>query len=225
MEIASFLKLLSKNDGFGCGFFVFGRFSQILNFFFLCCFLIVGLKFLHFKVPSSLFCTNNNDGFVSKSYLFAGFDKKKKPLVLHCDHLLLREGVDLIKNRDSIEALLETELDEEEESPSLRDDEDKVFDVITLRKMVKRERKLGEIMKTEVEKERRASEEAAEEAMAMILKLRMEKNAVEMEAKQYKRIYEQKQIYDQQVIQALQWMLTKLDDEEEVEVEEEKIQD
>ncbi|VVA91751.1 unnamed protein product [Arabis nemorensis] len=84
--------------------------------------------------------------------------------------------------------------------------------------MVKRERKRGDCMKIELEKERLAAESAAEEAMAMLLKLRMEKSSVEMEAKQYKRVAEQKQIYDQQVIQSLQWMLMKLDDEDKIEI-------
>lgn len=263
MEIASFLKLLSETDGFGCGIFVSGFFSQFFCFVFLCLLLLLGLKFIFFK-GTSLFvqylekkihrislkteccnsldrehkdCYNNknsNNGFVSKSNLVDGLDQKK-PIILHwstdpadglslrkscenCDHLLLRDGIDLSKNRDITVALSETELEEknnhgedEEESRS-QSDEDQVFDVITLRKMVKRERKRGGRMKLELEKERRAAESAAGEAMAMLLKLRMEKSVVEMEAKQYKRVAEQKQVYDQQVIQSLQWMLMKLDE-------------
>ncbi|XP_010477001.2 PREDICTED: uncharacterized protein LOC104756160, partial [Camelina sativa] len=180
-------------------------------------------------------CKNN--GFVSDSKLVDGLDRKKKPIILHwssdssadvlscenCDRLLLRDdGLDHIKNRDSTAALTETELDEknhqesedEEESRFRSDDEeDQVCNVITLRKMVKRERKRGDCMKKELEKERRAAESATEEAMAMLLKLRMEKSVVEMEAIQYKRVAEQKQLYDQEVIQSLQWMLMKLDDD------------
>ncbi|KAL1214326.1 Protein FLOURY 1-like [Cardamine amara subsp. amara] len=273
MEITSFLKLLSQTDGFGCGIFVFGCFSQFFNFVFLCCLLLLGLKFLFFK-GTSLFvqylekiyrispkieccntfdrvrdhkdCNNNsnNNGFVSKSNLVDGLDQKK-PIIFHwntdsadglsllkktnkscetCDLLfLLRDGIDLSKNRDSSTvALLETELDEknneesEDEESRSRSDEDQVFDVITLRTMVKRERRRGDCMRIELEKERRAAESAAEEAMAMLLKLRMEKSVVEMEAKQYKRVAEQKQVYDQEVIQSLQWMLMKLDDEEKI---------
>ncbi|ESQ34978.1 hypothetical protein EUTSA_v10008550mg [Eutrema salsugineum] len=185
--------------------------------------------------------TDCNNGFVSKSYLVDALDQKK-PIILHwssdctnglslrqkmkksceiCDHLLLRDELDdLSKNRDTTAALSERELEqesEEEESRSPSDSEDQVFDVITLKKMVKRERKRGDFMKIELEKERRAAESAAEEAMAMLLKLRMEKSVVEMEAKHYKRVAEQKQVYDQEVIQSLQWMLTmKLDDEEKI---------
>ncbi|CAA7032448.1 unnamed protein product [Microthlaspi erraticum] len=250
MELASFLKLLTKTDGFGCGIFVFGCFSQILNLLFLFCFLFLGLKFLLFKAPSLFFqnlekiypispkiescnsfdreqtdCINN--GFVQKKpiILYGSSDsadglslrKKTNKISESCDNLLLlRDGSE---NRDATTEL-EEESHEEEESRSLSD-EDQVFDVITLRNMVKRERKRGDSMKMELEKERRAAESAAEEAMAMLLKLRMEKSGVEMEASQYKRESEQKQVYDQELIQSLQWMLTKHDDDD----EEQKIQD
>ncbi|KAL9306542.1 Protein FLOURY 1 [Arabidopsis thaliana] len=266
MEITSFLKLLSQTDGFGFGIFVIGCSSQFFNLVFLCCLLLLGLKFLSFK-GTSLFLqylekinrispnieffnsfnrehkdcnnnnNNNNNNFISKSHLADGLDQKK-PIILHwssdstnrlswenCDLLLLRDGLDHIQNRENTVALSETELDEknhhgeeeesedEEESQS-QNDEDQLLDVITLRTMVKRERKRGDYMKKELEKERRAAESAAEEAMAMLLKLRMEKSVVEMETKQYKRVAEQKQVYDQEVIQSLQWMLMKLDDDE-----------
>ncbi|KAG7597459.1 GTD-binding domain [Arabidopsis suecica] len=257
MEIASFLKLLSETDGFGFGIFVFGCSSQFFNLVFLCCLLLLGLKFLFFKgtslfvhylekiyrISSKIEGFNsfdrehkdcNNNGFISKSNLVDGLNQKK-PIILHwssnsanglsCENgdlLLLRDAIDLSKNRDSTAAFEEKsnhgeeeESKDEEESQS-RSDEDQVFDVITLRKMVKRERKRGDCMKKELEKERRAAESAAEEAMAMLLKLRMEKSVVEMEARQYKRVAEQKQVYDQQVIQSLQWMLMKLDDEDKI---------
>lgn len=242
MGFASFLNLSSKVDGFGCGFFVFCSFSQILNLFFLVCLLALSLKFLLFKCPSSFLqsleklhrvspkiecCSsfdqdNNRDGFGSKYCLVDELDQKKAS-ILHwdpdsadelkkscenCDKLLLSDELNLRANRDTAPALSETEESEDEEESR----EDQVFDVITLRKMVKRERKRGDGLKKELEKERRAAESAAEEAMAMLLKLRLEKSTVEMEANQYKRVAEQKQVYDQEVIQSLQWMLMKLDD-------------
>ncbi|CAH8381371.1 unnamed protein product [Eruca vesicaria subsp. sativa] len=236
MGFASILNFLSEVDGFGCGFFVFGCFSQILNLFLLFCLLVLSLKFLLFKCPSSFVqslekiyrvspkikcCSsfdqdNNRDVLCSKPCLVDELDQNK-PVILqwnrkktnesceNCDQLLLSDRT----NRDTARSLSETEESEDEEESR----EDEVFDVITLRKMVKRERKRGDGLKTELEKERRAAESAAEEAMAMLLKLRMEKNAVEMEACQYKRVAEQKQVYDQEVIQSLQWMLMKLDDD------------
>ncbi|CAA0217361.1 unnamed protein product [Arabidopsis thaliana] len=230
MEITSFLKLLSQTDGFGFGIFYLEKINRISP----------NIEFFNSFNREHKDCNNNNNnnnGFISKSHLADGLDQKK-PIILHwssdstnrlswenCDLLLLRDGLDHIQNRENTVALSETELDEknhhgeeeesedEEESQS-QNDEDQLLDVITLRTMVKRERKRGDYMKKELEKERRAAESAAEEAMAMLLKLRMEKSVVEMETKQYKRVAEQKQVYDQEVIQSLQWMLMKLDDDE-----------
>ncbi|XP_074575545.1 uncharacterized protein LOC141831990 [Curcuma longa] len=50
----------------------------------------------------------------------------------------------------------------------------------------------------ELEKERSAAASAADEAMAMIFRLQEEKSAVQMEARQYKRIAEEKSAYDEE---------------------------
>lgn len=86
-------------------------------------------------------------------------------------------------------------------------DEDKVFDVLSLRKMVKMERRRANAARLELEKERMAAATAADETMAMILRLQNEKSLVEMEANQYKRLAEEKQLHDQEVIQSLQWLV------------------
>ncbi|XP_010527019.1 PREDICTED: uncharacterized protein LOC104804423 isoform X2 [Tarenaya hassleriana] len=92
-------------------------------------------------------------------------------------------------------------------------DEDQIFDVITLRKMVKRERKRGESLDAELEKERVAASSAAEESMAMLLRLQSEKSMVEMEAEQYKRIAKQKQDYDQEMVRELKWLVMEHEEE------------
>ncbi|CAI9772701.1 unnamed protein product [Fraxinus pennsylvanica] len=56
------------------------------------------------------------------------------------------------------------------------------FDITELRKQVKIERKRANTAYAELEKERAASATAAEEAMAMILRLWNEKSVIEMEA-------------------------------------------
>ncbi|CAH9111259.1 unnamed protein product [Cuscuta europaea] len=61
--------------------------------------------------------------------------------------------------------------EEEEEEKEDGNGEDKVFDVFTLRKMVKSERRKAKCAEVELEKERMASGSAAEEAMDMILHL------------------------------------------------------
>ncbi|XP_010530671.1 PREDICTED: uncharacterized protein LOC104807189 [Tarenaya hassleriana] len=180
-----------------------------------------------------------NDGFVKNPRNVDGFDRKgmislwkidaaaksgrkKKFSTRFCSECELHDGFGRKKNMTGeernrgVSALPETEIDENDDVAREKDneegfpsDEDEVVDVITLRKMVKRERNRGDSLYTELEKERVAAASAAEEAMAMLLRLQSEKSSVEMEAKQYKRIAEQKQIYDQEVIQGLQWMVTK----------------
>lgn len=88
-------------------------------------------------------------------------------------------------------------------------DEDEEFDVMTLRKLVKTERQRANAANAELEKERMAAASAAEETMAMILRLQSEKSSIEMQANQYRRLAEQKQQYDQHVIRSLQWIVMK----------------
>lgn len=59
----------------------------------------------------------------------------------------------------------------------------------------------------ELEKERNAAASAADEAMAMILRLQEEKATVEMEARQYQRIIEEKSAYDAEEMNILKDIL------------------
>ncbi|XP_051217696.1 protein FLOURY 1 [Lolium perenne] len=78
-----------------------------------------------------------------------------------------------------------------------------------LRRRLARERRLKEVALEELEKERRAAASAADEAMAKIACLRNEKALVEREARQFREMAQQKQMYDRQVIESLQWMISK----------------
>ncbi|KAK4769038.1 hypothetical protein SAY86_027188 [Trapa natans] len=78
--------------------------------------------------------------------------------------------------------------------------EDRVSDEMLLRKLVKSERQRAEAALAELEKERSAASTAAEEAMLMILRLQGERSSIEIEAKQYRRLAEEKQMHDQEVI-------------------------
>ncbi|KAK7331771.1 hypothetical protein VNO80_28511 [Phaseolus coccineus] len=89
--------------------------------------------------------------------------------------------------------------------------EDELFDVMSLRRMVKAERQRLNAACAEIEKERGAAASAAEEAMAMILRLQSEKSAVEIQAKQFRRVVEQKQEYDLEVIESLQWTVEQVE--------------
>ncbi|KAH7575525.1 hypothetical protein JRO89_XS02G0133700 [Xanthoceras sorbifolium] len=87
------------------------------------------------------------------------------------------------------------------------------FDVIALRRSVKIERERASMACMEVDKERMAAASAADEAMAMILRLQNEKSAIEIEANQYRRLAEKKQEFDKEVIQSLQWIIMRHESE------------
>ncbi|XP_051133246.1 uncharacterized protein LOC127252904 [Andrographis paniculata] len=65
----------------------------------------------------------------------------------------------------------------------------------------------------ELEKERNAAATAADEAMAMILRLQEEKAAIEMEARQYQRILEEKSVYDAEEMTILKEILIRREKE------------
>ncbi|KAJ4841745.1 hypothetical protein Tsubulata_003031 [Turnera subulata] len=74
----------------------------------------------------------------------------------------------------------------------------------------------------ELEKERSAAASAADEAMAMILRLQEEKSLIEMEARQYQRMKEEKSAYDLEEMSILKEILLRREKEKhflEVEVE------
>lgn len=113
----------------------------------------------------------------------------------------------ILENRLMIE-----KYDEDEECVEEGDDghechdEDKECDVERLRMLVKIERERAKAASVELEKERMAAATAAEETMAMILRLQNEKSVIEMEAHQYRRLAEEKQLHDQEVIESLRWI-------------------
>lgn len=92
-------------------------------------------------------------------------------------------------------------------------DADQVFDVMLLRKMVKAERQRANSSHSELEKERMAAASAADEAMSMILRLQNEKSSLQMQVNQLQRLSEEKQLYDQDLIHSLQWIILKHESE------------
>ncbi|XP_017190407.2 protein FLOURY 1-like [Malus domestica] len=79
--------------------------------------------------------------------------------------------------------------------------------------MVKVERRRRNEARVELEKERMAAASAAEEAMAMILRLQNEKSCTEIQAKQYRQMAEQKQQYDEVMFRSMQWIIMKHESE------------
>ncbi|KAE9448370.1 hypothetical protein C3L33_19718, partial [Rhododendron williamsianum] len=101
--------------------------------------------------------------------------------------------------------------DESKEQELVNVDEE--VDVMALRELVNIERQGADAVYLELEKERNAAATASEEAMAMVLRLQNEKSLIDMEAKQYRRLAEEKQIHDQEVIQSLRWIVMKHESE------------
>ncbi len=98
---------------------------------------------------------------------------------------------------------------------------DKSREAVNLEESLQAER--GEALAAiylELEKERNASATAANEAMGMIARLQEEKAAVVMEARQFRRLVDEKSMHDQEAIEYLQKVLAN-SEEEKSELEEE----
>ncbi|KAL2485992.1 Uncharacterized protein Adt_30748 [Abeliophyllum distichum] len=78
-----------------------------------------------------------------------------------------------------------------------------------LKRALEEERAAGLALYHELEKERSAAATAADEAMAMILRLQEEKASIEMEARQYQRILEEKSAYDAEEMNILKEILVR----------------
>ncbi|KAG6406741.1 hypothetical protein SASPL_134350 [Salvia splendens] len=87
------------------------------------------------------------------------------------------------------------------------DDEGVESDIRALGELLKIEHQKVNDLQAELVKERAASATAAEEAMAMILRLQSEKSLLEREYSQHRRLAEEKQIHDQHVIRSLQLLV------------------
>ena len=144
------------------------------------------------------FCLKNGE-FGSLTFLMSSNSSTK-------DDLLVSKEVANSHGDVKAKEVLEDGNEEDEEECY---DEDEEFDVMALRKMVKIERQRANAADAELEKERMAAASAAEEAMAMILRLQSVKSSTDMQANQYRRMAEQKQQYDQEVIRSLQWIVMK----------------
>ncbi|MCD7457454.1 hypothetical protein HAX54_035102 [Datura stramonium] len=228
MDCVESLRRLSLNADVGFGFLVFGWFGQVYKVLGLFLLFGLGLRVLQFswycKGWNRLLCDfcgrsgELRNGCCSEN----DFDGKCSAKMMFCKsgllRLLMNSNLKEEKNEtrnggslvsDKVECVSDHEDldDEKEEHEKECYDEDKVFDVLSLRKIVKIQRRRENAARLELEKERMAAATAAEETMAMILRLQNEKSLVEMEANQYKRLAEEKQLHDQEVIQSLQWLV------------------
>ncbi|OMO63467.1 hypothetical protein COLO4_32417 [Corchorus olitorius] len=221
MDSVSCLKFFTQSELFGCGFLLFGRFSHVFNVVGLVLMFGLGLKFLQFgfigKGLMQFLCVvrgKSNDlrsGICSKH----DFDEVSDPKIrsFRSGSLKPLENCEELVNGDIDGGAKTLVLEDSDEKEKECCPEDEEFDVMALRKLVKIERERTKAACQELEKERVAAASAANEAMAMILRLQSEKSSIEIDANQYKRMAEQKQEYDQQVIESLQWIVMKHESE------------
>ncbi|GAV84835.1 Zein-binding domain-containing protein [Cephalotus follicularis] len=230
MGSASYIKSCTQSCEFGCGFLVFGCFSQvckILGLFFMFCLGLTVLQFTWFG--SGLFAficgkrVESNDlinGYCSKKRFDNVCDPKFSSF--KCNSLKFwdnfksqKDENDLLIGKELVNANIDTmEKDvEEDDNDKKIFEEDQEFDVLALRRLVKIERQRLNMAHLDLEKERMAAASAAEEAMAMIMRLQSEKSAVVIEANHYRRVAKHIREYDQEVIQSLEWIVMKHESE------------
>ncbi|XP_004504868.1 uncharacterized protein [Cicer arietinum] len=210
----SFFNFLTE---FGCGFVLLACLSRLLNFLGMVLMLGFCFKILHFGwrfkgtlrflcdfggVPRIRFCLENLVWEVSKPKIKSlgnGSDPNTNSSTKKSSNAA----------GEKVSASSEDGLEGKDDSEIESRDEDDLFDVKTLRKLVKIQRKKANAAFAELDKERTASSSSAEEAMAMILRLQSEKSSVEIQANQFRRMAEQKLEYDDEVIESLQWAITR----------------
>ncbi|XP_019424663.1 PREDICTED: uncharacterized protein LOC109333605 isoform X1 [Lupinus angustifolius] len=199
MDFASTFKFLTHASEVGCGFVLLGGYSPIL-------FNILGLLliFLYsFKILRSRWSTRELlqflSGFGTGTPRFGFGLEGSKVETLGNEGLKSVSGV---KKRGGNG--LDDGVEEKEKDENI---EDEMFDVMTLRKLVKIERQRYHAACAEIDKERMAASSAAEETMAMILRLQSEKSSIEIQGNQFRRMVEQKQEYDHEVIEELRWAI------------------
>lgn len=218
MDFDSIFNFWSSDKDFGCGVLIVGCLRKLMDLFGLLILFYFGLKVLQFSVVNFRFLTR----FVNWFCLRNCFDENSDPNMSNCKcglvNFLNISSPPMIEKWEVVnETVIRKKsggFDEEQDADKQEHyDEDEVFDVMTLRKLVKIERQRAHDANLELEKERMASTTAAEEAMAMILRLQNEKSVLEMESQQHRRLTHEKQLHDQEVIQSLRWIVLKHESE------------
>ncbi|KAK2383434.1 hypothetical protein P8452_38562 [Trifolium repens] len=211
MNLALPLNFLTE---FGCGFVLLACLSRILNFLGMLLMLVFCFRILHFgwRLKGTLRFLCDFGGMprirFSLENIFLQVSKIKIPSLENGsvpNAISLNSNVSREKGKDSLDDGSEGKDDSELEGR----DEDTVFDIKKLRKLVKIQRKKANVAVAELEQEQTAASSSAEEAMAMIHRLQNEKSAAEIQANQFRRMAEQKLEYDDEVIESLQWTITR----------------
>ncbi|KAI3867628.1 hypothetical protein MKW98_006005 [Papaver atlanticum] len=120
------------------------------------------------------------------------------------------------KSAEICEEINEKSAEISEEGKNDEDEDEEMSTIAELKKAIEIEREEKSRAITELENERMSSTCATNEAMDMILRLQSDKSSIQIEANQSKRLAEQKQQYDQEIIQSLQWVIFKHESERSV---------
>lgn len=209
-----------------CGFFLFENFKQVYKFLGLSLLFVFGFRVFYSDSYSRVLVRFLCDlrwipgklkyGYCAKPVFDGIFRLLKILKEVSCEPLIDKpEEVqnEKLDSSNGVESKIITDSGEEFVTDNNDDDEtectevDGECDVSTLRKLLKIERRKVQAAIAELAKERAASAIATEEAMAMIFRLQNEKSSIEMESSQFKRLAEEKQIHDQEVIRSLQWLV------------------
>ncbi|XP_065869785.1 protein FLOURY 1-like [Euphorbia lathyris] len=221
MEFVSCLKLLTKSSELKSGFLLLGCFSPAFNILGLLLMFCLGFKYLQITWQGKGFIQffyeirgksgDENNGLCSKLTFNEVFDSKFIPCWFN-SLKFLENSKSGIEGKMLVAREAEDPNDDDDAGSNLCV-EDEEFDVMALRRLVKIERYKAEMANLELEKERMASSSAANEAMAMISRLQNEKSSIEIQANQFRRMAEQQQAYDKEVIQSWQEMIMRYESE------------
>ncbi|KAJ8749625.1 hypothetical protein K2173_026274 [Erythroxylum novogranatense] len=113
------------------------------------------------------------------------------------------KGRDVSSFHNSASAALDRPSDDENEANIIR----------MLKKKIEKEKAAHDALTQELDRERAAAATAADEAMAMILRLQEEKSSIAMEVRQYERMIEEKFAYDEEEMNILKEILVRREKE------------
>ncbi|KAJ0744008.1 putative GTD-binding domain, protein FLOURY 1 [Helianthus annuus] len=192
---------MSVSNSWGLEVLMYGCFKKFIDLLSLLILFYFSLKYLHFNVFNlgvlNWFCSRN-----CKCGLINFMNFSNPPMIDQWKEV-----------KETVNCRKTSGFDDQDDGNQECYDEDEVFDVMSLRKLVKMERQRANDTYLELEKERMAATTAAEAAMEMILRLQNEKSAVELEAQRHQRLSHEKQLHDQEVIQSLRWIVMKHESE------------
>ncbi|KAL9257448.1 FLOURY 1-like-like protein [Drosera capensis] len=209
----------TKATDFGCGCLSF-CFSKIWDYLVLCFVFGLGYKTVQFRVHLRELSRRMSELGGKSRGLRGGFRlkgsaaraKMESNVIEKC---VLEEKNGVLDSNGEVGHLKDDGfVYEDGDEEGMEDiDEDEIFDVIALRKLVKVQRRRVDAAQVELKKERMASASAADEAMAMIMRLQNEKSSLRIRVNELQRLAEEKQVHDHEVIQSLQWIIMKHESE------------